>query len=65
MCLYQVWNFVLSNIIYLLINYLFFLDSENSILLDIPKLIIDKSPNEELLSPDLPEVSDISDNENL
>lgn len=40
-------------------------DSENLILLDIPKLIVDKSPCEEFLSPDLPEVSDISDNENL
>lgn len=43
----------------------FFLDSENLILLDVPKLIVDKSPSEEFLSPDLTEVSDISDNENL
>jgi len=52
----------------LLINYLFFLDSETLHLPDIPKLTFDKTLDEEykkLLSPNLSEVSDISDDENL
>lgn len=43
---------------------MFLSDSENLLLLDIPKLVVDKSPNEDL-SFNLLEVSDVSDNENL
>ncbi|XP_011872741.1 PREDICTED: uncharacterized protein LOC105564734 [Vollenhovia emeryi] len=43
---------------------IFLSDSEN-LFLDIPKLVVDKSFNEEPLSPNLPEVSDVSDSETL
>jgi len=68
MYLYQVKFSVMLVFISLLINYLFFLDSETLHLPDIPKLTFDKTLDEEykkLLSPNLSEVSDISDDENL
>jgi len=60
--------YVILVFISLLINYLFFLDSETLLLPDIPNLTFDKTLDEEhkkLLSPNLSEVSDISDDENL
>jgi len=49
-------------------NYKFFLISETSNFIEIPDLIFDRSIDEEykkILSPDLPEISDISDDDYL
>lgn len=48
--------------------YIFFFFLETPILLEVPKLAFDRSFDEEhkkFLSRDLPEISDISDDDNL